>query len=210
MRKLIYLHGFNSSPQSHKAQCLLRYMRQRGCDSQLLLPRIPPQPDKAIAALAELARQTAEAGEFSVAGSSLGGYYATWLAETWHCPAVLINPSVKPFVTLEAYLGENRFYYEDKTWRFEPRHIDQLREIHQPRLHNPQNYLVLLQTGDETLDYREAEEKYREATCIIEAGGSHAFDGFERYLGRLLDFCRMDCAGQGAGQNTGDDTGGAL
>jgi len=193
MRKLLYLHGFNSSPQSHKAQLLHGFMQQRGCGDRLIMPQIPEVPGEAVIFLGNLAEQIRQDSELSIAGSSLGGYYATWLAEKYNCPAVLINPSVKPFKTLEACLGENKFYYSNKTWVFDTTHISQLRDIYIPQLSHPENFLVLLQTGDETLDYREAEEKYHDSRLIIEEGGDHAFNGFENHLGHLLNFCLIEC-----------------
>jgi len=192
-RKLLYLHGFNSSPQSHKAQVLKSYMTQYGCVEHLLIPQIPEIPEQAISMLTTLAEQIFRHGGLSVAGSSLGGYYATWLAEKYNCPAVLINPAVTPFKTLEACLGENKFYYSNRTWVFDETHIRQLRDIYLPRLMHPENFLVLLQTGDETLNYREAADKYQQSTLLIEDGGEHAFSGFENHITQLLNFCDIEC-----------------
>lgn len=192
-RQLLYLHGFNSSPQSHKAKLLKQYMHENGCDDQLIIPQIPVVPGEAVQMLTEMAEMISRSHQICVAGSSLGGYYATWLSEEYNCPAVLVNPSVKPFETLEACLGENRFYYSDKTWVFERKHIEQLREIYTTKIRHPQNFLVLLQTGDETLDYRQAVEKYQGSELVIEAGGDHSFTGFENHIRRLLNFCSISC-----------------
>ncbi len=192
-RKLLYLHGFNSSPQSHKAQVLKNYMMQHGCAEHILIPQILEIPEQAISMLSILAEKILQHDMLSVAGSSLGGYYATWLAEKYNCPAVLINPSVTPFKTLEASLGENKFYYSNRTWVFDETHIQQLRDIYLPQLMYPENFLVLLQTGDETLDYQEAAEKYQQSTLLIEEGGEHAFSGFEKHITQLLNFCNIQC-----------------
>ncbi len=192
-RKLLYLHGFNSSPQSHKAQLLRAYMHARGCGNLVNIPQIPEVPEEARRVLEDTAEKILAEYTLSVAGSSLGGYYATWLAEKYQCPAVLINPSVKPYETLEAYLGENKFYFSDKTWTFDRSHIQQLKAMDVVKISHPENYLLLLQTGDETLDYRQAAEKYKNAECVIEQGGDHAFTGFENHIQRLLDFCQLPC-----------------
>ncbi len=193
MRTLLYLHGFNSSPKSFKAQRLLAYMEARGCASRLCLPQIPVNPGEAARFLDSLASDILEKSALSVMGSSLGGYYATWLAEKHHCPAVLINPSVEPYETLRAYLGENRFYYEDGSWYFDESHIGQLLAMKPALPLHTGLYRVLLQTGDETLDYRQALTYYRGADIVVEEGGSHGFDGFENHLASLLEHCRVSC-----------------
>jgi len=193
-RKLLYLHGFNSSPQSLKATQLTDYMQSHACLDCIEIPHISEIPSDAQVMLEALAENILQEFELSVAGSSLGGYYATWLAEKYNCPAVLVNPSVKPYETLEAYLGENTFYFSDKSWTFDESHIQQLRAMDVPLISSPEKYLVLLQTGDETLDYHQAEEKYKEAQCIIEQGGNHAFINFENHIQQLLDFCGIECS----------------
>ena len=129
----------------------------------------------------------------SFAGSSLGGYYATYLAEKYAATAVLINPSVKPYQTLKAHLGENRFYFDDGYWDFNESHIKQLTDMSVEKITQADRYFVLLQTGDETLDYREAQLKYKQATCIIEQGGDHSFVGLERYLPQIIQFSQIQC-----------------
>jgi predicted esterase YcpF (UPF0227 family) len=191
--KILYLHGFNSSPQSHKAQLIRQYMADRQCLDLLLCPQIPPVPETARLFLEQLVEQTLENHALSFVGSSLGGYYATYLAEKYSGSAVLINPSVKPFETLAAYLGENRGYHSDKVWEFNETHIHQLEAMNVETITRTERYLVLLQTGDETLDYREAESKYRDCDCIIEQGGDHGFIGLERYIPQIMQFCRIPC-----------------
>ena len=191
--KLLYLHGFSGSPQSHKAQQLLAVMRQQGCDDLLVIPQIPVVPADAASMLKQLAESILTDYNLSVAGSSLGGYYATWLAEQYDCTAVLINPAIEPYKTLEAHLGENKFYYSEQTWEFKPVHIDQLRQMDVTEISHPENFLVLLQTGDEVLDYHQAARKFSQAECVIEPGGNHAFNGFENHIKRLLNFSHIIC-----------------
>lgn len=189
---LLYLHGFNSSPQSHKARVLYEYMHERGLAEALHIPRIPPQPAAAFADLCELYESLAvENRQVAVIGSSLGGFYATALAQRYDCRAVLINPAVRPAILLQRYLGLNTNYYSSETWELNQAHIQQLRDLDVPRIIRPECYLLLLQTGDETLDYCDALEKYRDCAAIVEQGGSHAFDGFERHLDTILTFCNV-------------------
>lgn len=192
-QKLLYLHGFNSSPQSHKAQLMQQYMREHQCEHALLCPQIPEIPQQAKPFLERLVEKTLMTHRLSFVGSSLGGYYATYLAEKYTGSAVLINPSIKPYVTLEKYLGENKFYYADKCWNFDETHIQQLKELDVENVTRLQRYLVLLQTGDETLDYREAVLKFGEDQCIVEQGGDHGFTDFECHISRIMKFCNISC-----------------
>lgn len=190
--KILYLHGFNSSPQSYKAQQLITHMQQRDCGDLLVCPQLPAYPEQARLLMEEIVEEILHDHHLNVAGSSLGGYYATYLAEKYGTRAVLINPSVKPYETLEAYLGENKFYHSDEVWEFDESHIEQLKVMDVEKLDDASRYLVLLQTGDETLDYREAEEKFKQSECIIEQGGNHSFIGFERYIPNILQFSKID------------------
>jgi uncharacterized protein len=190
---LLYLHGFKSSPQSHKARVLHDYMCQRGLADALHIPQIPPQPDVAFAGLCDL-YDSLSAGnrQVAVAGSSLGGFYATALAQRYDCRAVLINPAVRPDILLQKYLGLNTNYHDPETWVLNESHIQQLRDLDVEPITRPERYLVLLQSGDETLDYRHALQKYRDCRVILEQGGSHAFDGFENHIDQMLSFCNVN------------------
>lgn len=191
MNKILYLHGFNSSPESHKAQVLHEYMKRTGLGDRIDIPEIPPVPADAIELLQQHAEEIIKHDELSLAGSSLGGFYATWLAEKYNCPAVLINPAVKPHELLKKYLGENTNYYTAESWVLDETHIRQFRELYIDKVSNPQRYLLMLQTGDETLDYRQAIEKYAGCPSIVEQGGSHEFSEFERHLDKILAFCNV-------------------
>lgn len=189
--KLLYLHGFNSSPQSHKAQLVSDFMREQHGLDRLLCPQIPVVPGEARVFLEQLVEKTLLNHQLSFVGSSLGGYYATYLAEKYSGSAVLVNPSVKPYETLAAHLGENKFYFDEGYWIFDESHIQQLQDMSIKNITQAERYFVLLQTGDETLDYRQAESKFKNSHCIIEQGGDHAFTGFERYIPQIMQFCQI-------------------
>ncbi len=169
----------------------MQYMRKKNVLDLLICPQIPVVPADARLFLEKLVEEILENDSLSFVGSSLGGYYATWLAEKYSGTAVLINPSVKPYKTLRAYLGENKFYFDEGYWNFDESHIRQLEELNVETITKAQRYLVLLQTGDETLDYREAELKYKNSKCIIEQGGNHSFTGLERYIPRIMQFSQI-------------------
>ena len=190
-QKLLYLHGFNSSPQSLKAQQVIQYMSDNHCLDQLLCPQIPAVPEEARLFLEQLVEETLKSHKLNFVGSSLGGFYATYLAEKYSGSEVLINPSVKPYETLRAHLGENKFFFDEGCWEFDESHIQQLETMKVEEITEPQRYLVLLQTGDETLDYLEAESKYKDSQCIVEQGGDHSFVDFERFIPKIMQFSKI-------------------
>ena len=168
-------------------------MTDKHCLQQLICPHIPTIPAEAQAFLEQLVEENLIHHQLSYVGSSLGGYYATYLAEKYGGSAVLINPSVKPYQTLRAHLGENKFYFDDGCWEFDETHIEQLKKMDTGQITAAERYLVLLQTGDETLDYREAELKYKNSQCIIEQGGNHSFVDLERFISRIIEFSNIKC-----------------
>lgn len=186
MAVIVYLHGFNSSPQSKKAVQTAQWLAQHAPQHSFQCPALPPYPGDAWKQLKALLDEVTE--PVWLIGSSLGGYYATWAAEQYDLPAVLVNPSVHPYHTLRDYLGPNRNLYTDVPWEFRPEHIDELEAMRVEPLAHPENFMVLAQTGDEVLDYREAEHKYRAGQLLIEEGGDHGFRDFPRHLPAILAF----------------------
>ncbi len=187
--RLIYLHGFNSSPESYKSRALYAYMDEKDILDRLISPAIPPVPEDAMALLVDLYESNRQYGDIAVAGSSLGGFYATCLAERFGCRAVVINPAIRPHLLLEKYLGENINYYTSEHWMLDESHIEQLREMDVEAITHAERYLLMLQKGDETLDYRQALEKYKDCPLMLEEGGDHSFVGFENHIPQILNFC---------------------
>tara|TARA_B110000211_G_scaffold53723_1_gene59448 strand:- start:2377 stop:2973 length:597 start_codon:yes stop_codon:yes gene_type:complete len=187
----VYLHGFLSSPQSKKAQELIQFFTDHGLQKQLRVPALSFEPAVAIQqardAIQELQKQEGIDQVF-VMGSSLGGFYATHLAVEENIKGVLINPAVRPYELLDKYLGPNEHYYDGQTYLLEMKHIEQLQVIETERLTAPENLLLLLQTGDETLDYRLAIEKYQDCPSYIEPGGNHSYEGFMEKLTSIFCF----------------------
>jgi predicted esterase YcpF (UPF0227 family) len=120
----------------------------------------------------------------------LGGYYATHLANKLGLKAALVNPAVKPYDLFDKYLGPNEHFYDGKTYQLEMKHIQQLQDLEVPKLANPKNLLLLLQTGDETLDYALACKKYLNCPSWIEAGGNHSFEDFMQRLPVIFEFVK--------------------
>lgn len=203
---ILYLHGFTSGPQSKKVQALAARMAERGLGNRLIAPQLPASPAAAIA-LADGIIQKVGAGELlgvppaqkvgaggtalTLAGSSLGGYYATHLAEKHRLKAVLINPAVVAALELERYLGPQTWLYSGETFDFTRQHIAELATLEVPRLADPKRYWLLAETGDETLDYRQAVTRYAGARQTVLPGGDHSFTRWDDYLDGIIDFAGL-------------------
>jgi len=183
---LIYLHGFNSSPASHKAQVLKTYLEGRGLGARYACPALPDTPGEAISAI-EKAMAGRDARTVTLVGSSLGGYYATWFAEKTGCRAVLINPAITPHVGLEVYLGAQQNLHTGEPYELTRAHLEGWRKLLVERV-DPEKYLLLLETGDEVLDWREAARRYEGARMVIRQGGDHSLQCFAEMIPRILDF----------------------
>jgi uncharacterized protein len=182
---ILYLHGFRSSPASQKAQQLLDAMSARGLSSEVACPALSHDPALAIAqAEALIARH---AGKVTVMGSSLGGFYATYLAEKHGLRAALVNPAVLTDFSPEEYIGPHSNLYTGEVFQFTAEHVGQLRTMDVLRP-TPERYLLLLEKGDEVLDWREAAQRYEGAEQIVLEGGDHSFTRFADYLPKLLAF----------------------
>jgi uncharacterized protein len=186
---VIYIHGFNSSALSHKAGLVRSRMEALGRADEFACPELPHRPAEAIAVLERLVLASPE--DTALIGSSLGGYYATWLAETHGVRAVLANPAVRPYELLKDAVGAQTNLYTGARYEFTERHLAELRALEVQRI-TPDRYLLIVRTGDEVLDYRQAVARYRGAEAIVEQGGDHGFGDFDRYLDRTLAFLRID------------------
>ena len=184
---LLYLHGFLSSPRSQKAEQTLHYCEKIGLGNNIAVPTLRHGPARSIAELRTLIEDKAGHGVMLM-GSSLGGYYATCLAEEYDLPAVLINPAVRPFEFWQTHVGEHRNFHTDEIHRVTEDHIDELRQLDKSPLSRPENFRVYLQTGDETLDFRQAVSKFGEAHCIVRDNGNHSYENYVSELPAMFDF----------------------
>ena len=189
LNMIIYLHGFRSSPESNKAQRLKAHMEALGFGHLFWCEQLPVSPRAAIA-LAESAIAAATA-PVTVVGSSLGGYYATHLAQKHGLRAVLINPAVVAHLSLAEFVGPQTNMYTGETFDFRPEYIDELRMIEVPQLSRPEDVLLLVEEGDETLDYRQAVTKYAGCRQRVLPGGDHSFTRFADYMDTILDFAGL-------------------
>ncbi|WP_339719319.1 YqiA/YcfP family alpha/beta fold hydrolase [uncultured Paraglaciecola sp.] len=188
---VIYLHGFLSSPQSQKATQTLEFVRTNYPDLTIEIPELANYPKEAIKNI-ELCIAKHKGKKFRFIGSSLGGFLSTYMIEKYTGKAVLINPAVRPFELLGDFLGEHVNPYTQQAFLLENKHIDELRQLDTATLKPTSDYWVLLQTADETLDYRQAEIKYQDYKLSIEQGGDHSFQGFQRFLPEIFRFLLQD------------------
>ncbi|MCH2558661.1 MAG: hypothetical protein MK005_15340 [Alcanivorax sp.] len=186
---LIYIHGLNSSPASFKAGVLRRVFEQAGAADRLHIPALPPEPRRAMALLEAT---LAAAGPCALLGSSLGGFYATWLAAHHDLRAALVNPAVRPWRLLDKYTGINHNYHTGEAYRLDPAWVAQLRHYEVPVIERPEQLLLLTQTGDESLDWRDGWEYYADCHLYRGLGGSHGFDDFDAFVPLVLRFCGIE------------------
>ena len=179
---IIYIHGFGSHGLGSKANAFRNYFKSKG--EAFMAPSLSYIPDLAIQTLEELIESY---DDVKLIGSSLGGYYTLYLAQKYGLKAVLINPSIYPYITLEKVLGEAPSFYDESHFQWLQSHLDMLKK-YEIDLVVQADIMLLLQKGDETLDYKEAEAKLTNAKQIVEEGGSHSFDGIERYFVEVDDF----------------------
>jgi len=194
---LIYIHGFNSSALSFKAGLVRRRMAELNHAGELACPELPHRPARAIGLLEDVLKKALPQRP-ALIGSSLGGFYATWLAERHGLRAVLVNPAIRPYELLKDAVGPQANLYTGARYDFTEDHLAELRALEVPEV-TPQHYLLIVRAGDEVLDYRDAVARYRGSEQVVEAGGDHGFGDFGRYLDRALAFCGI-VSGSGAGR----------
>jgi predicted esterase YcpF (UPF0227 family) len=190
--KILYLHGFRSSPASYKARIVQERMAALGRGADLICPQLPASPKEAMA-LALALVEGVPADQLAVIGSSLGGYYATFIAERLGCRAALVNPAVDPLKNLSRHVGVTTAWHSDAPFEFKQEYIGELAALKVAHITDPARYFLLAATGDEVLDYRDMTAHYAGARQHVIDGGDHAVSDFERYAGDVLAFC-------GAGQ----------
>lgn len=188
---ILYLHGFRSSPLSSKARLIGERMAGLGRGDEYGCPQLPASPREAIAlARAQVAGFAPQ--QLTLIGSSLGGYYATYLAEQLGCRAVLLNPAVKPPRELEKHIGVTTAYHSDEPFEFKREYIAELEALAVETVTQPQRYFLVAATGDEVLDWREMVAHYPGARQLVIEGSDHGISEFAQYLDEVLAFCGIE------------------
>lgn len=186
MINLLYIHGFNSSPDSMKAKLTRNFFALNFPEINFHSPQLISSPNAAIAQLEEIINCASEA-TWLIMGSSLGGYFTTYLSEKYQLKAVLINPAVKPYELLHDIIGEQVNPYTQERYQVKKRHIIDLKLLKQKEI-SKKNYLVMVQKGDEVLDYQQAVEKYQHCQLVVQEGGDHSFIDYETMLPEIAVF----------------------
>lgn len=184
---ILYIHGFLSAPQSFKAQLIAARLAELGLPDAFTCPKLTGEPAEIIAIIERAVKAAPD--EPALIGSSLGGFYATHVAERYGLRTVLLNPAVRPYELLQDYLGVQRNLYTGEEIVVEARHLDELRALDVAPLADPSRYFLIATTGDEVLDYRWAVEKYRGSRQLVIDGGDHSLNTFPAYLDEALRFC---------------------
>jgi predicted esterase YcpF (UPF0227 family) len=188
---LLYLHGFRSSPASNKARMTAAALASRHPGVTWLCPALPPSPRQA---MDEVLQAVANwpLDSMAVMGSSLGGFYATWLAERFGCKAVLFNPAVKPARDLAAQMGEQTLWHDpEQHFTFDQSHVDELKAQELARISQPERYFAVIAKGDEVLDWREMVDHYPGASIKLLPAGDHALSDFDHHLDQALAFLKL-------------------
>lgn len=188
---LLYLHGFRSSPASTKARITAAAVAERFPHVTWLCPALPASPQEAMQGV-ERAIADWPSESMAIIGSSLGGFYATWLAEQCDCRAVLLNPAVNPARDLERHLGDNTVWHDPQQhFVFERRYIQELRDLQVTRITRPERYLAVIAKGDEVLDWREMAAHYASAASRLLPEGDHALSEYPLHLDAVLAFAGL-------------------
>ena len=187
MKTIVYLHGFISSPQSKKAVMLGDYVANVVSGIDYVVPELHHRPARAIEQ-AHQACVAVPAGDLTLVGSSLGGFYATVIAERLGCRAALLNPAVRPHAHFEKYLGPQRNMYTGEEFELTREHIDELRALEPRALSRPERYWLFVETGDVTLDYRDAVRYYKDAMQTVVRGGDHTLVSFPEHVPDIVDW----------------------
>ncbi len=185
---LLYLHGFRSSPQSNKSVKTATRLAAQNPDVTWWCPQLPPSPREAMELVSHGIAQWSR-DSMAVIGSSLGGFYATWVAETTGCKAVMLNPAVDPARDLKKYIGEQTSWHEPaERFFFKPEFINELCALEKTGLAHPENYFAVIAKGDEVLDWREMTARYAGARIKLLEGSDHALSDFDDHIDEVLAF----------------------
>lgn len=187
---ILYIHGFNSSPQSTKALQTQQYFKEYWPNVEVFVPDVAVSPNQAIALLTDIILSN-QSNDWCLMGSSLGGFFATHLAEKFKLPAVLINPAIKPDELLAEYIGEQINPYSGKVLTVTAAHMYELKQLRVHEIVEKSRYYLLTQTGDEILDYRQGVALFAGCQQFIHQGGDHSFVNYQQMLPNIVKFFQI-------------------
>lgn len=191
--RLIYLHGFRSSSRSFKARLLRARLDALGVGESFVAPDLSPEPDRAIASVLQAIRPQADD---TLVGSSLGGCYATWVAEQVGCKAVLLNPATHPARDLAGQVGPQTGYHDGLPFEFEAAWVEQLRRYQVAAITRPERYFLVAAQGDEVLDWKDMVAAYPGTRHKILPDGDHGLSDFGDFIDEVIGFAGLPGAAQ--------------
>jgi uncharacterized protein len=193
-RTLVYLHGFNSSPQSVKGSKLARALEQLRDPPRYWRPQLHHQPREAMRTLTTwIDDEVTDPSHLTLIGSSLGGFYATWLAERYKAArAIVINPAIRPYDSLAAYAGPQANPYTGERYALTAQHFAELEALRIERITAPSRYFLLVRTGDMLLDWRESVRYYAGSFQYVVGGGDHGFEDIDAAIPAMLQFAGVE------------------
>jgi len=182
---ILYLHGFRSSPQSFKTSLLADRMQALGLGADYVCPQLPASPRAAVELAMQIAQRT-DPQRLTLIGSSLGGYYASWMAEQLGCRAVLLNPAVHAARDLATQVGVKTQYHTNEPFEFKAEYLAELEVLAVPRITRPERYFLIAATGDELLDWREMVAQFEGAHQHVIDGSDHGVSDLASYADQVL------------------------
>jgi predicted esterase YcpF (UPF0227 family) len=185
---VFYLHGFRSSPLSFKARLLKNYFDSIDQADIFLCPQLPVSPKEAMKFTRTLCASI-DTSELVLIGSSLGGFYATALAEELSCKAVLLNPAITPSRDLQKYIGSQTAWHTNEQIDFRPEYVNELTPFEISKISQPERYFLIAATGDEVLDWQQMVRHYPGARHKIIQGSDHGLSDFRNYMDEIIEFC---------------------
>ncbi len=180
----IYIHGFSGSGQGSKAKLFREYFKNKNIS--FIAPSLSYVPELAITTLEEIIESYN--GEVNLIGSSMGGFYAIYLGNKYNLNTVLLNPSIYPYKTLSNTSNATPNFYDNSSFEWNSSHLDMLKKYEVKNL-KKENFMLLVQKGDELLDYKEAVNKMEGSRMLIEENGNHSFEGVEKHFKEIEFFC---------------------
>ncbi|WP_022940199.1 YqiA/YcfP family alpha/beta fold hydrolase [Psychromonas hadalis] len=184
---LLSLHGFHSSPASLKAQQMAVYLTKHHPEITFICPQLPCLPEQ-MWHLIESIFDTHKDDDIAIVGSSLGGYLATKVADIYKTRIIVVNPAVTPYLLLQIYAGEQTHPYTGQKYLIDDNYMAELKALDVKNVSLTAHCWVLLQQGDEVLDYQQALHKYQGCKITCETGGDHSFVEFERFIPDIIKF----------------------
>ena len=189
-KTIIYFHGFKSSSESSKAKAFNGLIKTHSRKTQIIVPDIKDNILDSYAQIEDIIKSTK--GDIAFVGSSLGGYYALYFAQKNNTKAVLINPAIPPLEGFDIYLGKNENYDTGNKFLITKDDINFLRSLSYNKIKYPANIMILVESGDEILDYKKTISYFSGSYISIAYGGDHSFSSFSHKFNQIQLFLDLN------------------